>query len=135
MSVYGKQYSYNGETHYLSEWARITGISIYTLHKRVGDYGWPVERAFTEKPNRNREKVRYGKRSYTYSELSRLSPIGISPGTLRDRIVKRHMSIHDALTTPSQKEGHTTNALKKDRMAKDCCYPNCDNCPYDDCMS
>lgn len=129
MSVYGKQYSYNGEAHYLSEWSKITGIALCTLRKRIVDYKWDMGRALSEKPKRRQVN------GYSYAQLSRMSPIGISQGTVRHRIVEQHMNIHDALTTPSYREGHTTNAIKKDRMAKDCCYPNCDNCPYDDCKS
>lgn len=38
---------YNGETHTLAEWARITGISYHKLKDRINKCGWDVERALT----------------------------------------------------------------------------------------
>lgn len=39
--------TYDGETHTLAEWGRITGISQYTILKRVRTLGWTVEEALT----------------------------------------------------------------------------------------
>lgn len=41
--------TYNGETHTVSEWSKITGISRSTLQHRLV-HGWTVERMLTEKP-------------------------------------------------------------------------------------
>lgn len=38
-------YSYNGESHCLSEWAQIKGIKYSTLKARINTYGWDFERA------------------------------------------------------------------------------------------
>lgn len=38
-----------GETHTVAEWSDIKGIPDQTLRARVLRYGWPVERALTEK--------------------------------------------------------------------------------------
>lgn len=38
---------YNGETHCLSEWGDVLGISSKVLEHRINRYGWTVERAFT----------------------------------------------------------------------------------------
>lgn len=38
---------YNGETHTLSEWSRITGISASAIRSRIDKRGWSVERALT----------------------------------------------------------------------------------------
>lgn len=40
---------FNGETHTISEWSEITGITRRTLNKRINN-GWSPERALTEKP-------------------------------------------------------------------------------------
>ena len=48
-------YNYNGETHSLSEWARMIGISPNTLYCRIVIYKWPIERAMTEKNNKKRK--------------------------------------------------------------------------------
>ena len=43
--------TYKGETHTVSEWSRITGISRSTLqHRLVHD--WPIERMLTQKPKK-----------------------------------------------------------------------------------
>lgn len=39
--------TYEGETHCLSEWGEILGISAKVLGHRLNTYGWSVERAFT----------------------------------------------------------------------------------------
>lgn len=47
--------TFNNETRCVSEWAEITGINKSTISKRVGEYGWSVDRALSEMPNpRNR---------------------------------------------------------------------------------
>lgn len=40
--------TYNNETHSLSKWARITGISKHTLYTRYKN-GWGVEKMLTTK--------------------------------------------------------------------------------------
>jgi len=39
--------TYNGETHTISEWARILDISRLTLSNRIINLGWSIEEAFT----------------------------------------------------------------------------------------
>lgn len=41
--------TYNGETHTVSEWARITGIGRSTISNRVNRDGWSAEKALTTK--------------------------------------------------------------------------------------
>lgn len=41
-----KTYTYNGETHYLSEWAAILNIKKATLANRIKQ-GWSIEKAFS----------------------------------------------------------------------------------------
>lgn len=42
-----RQIEYNGETHTLTEWAKITGINKQTLQMRLDNMGWSIERALT----------------------------------------------------------------------------------------
>ena len=49
-----RQITFNGETHNLRDWSRITGISKYILADRIYKYKWDVERALTEKPRAHR---------------------------------------------------------------------------------
>lgn len=47
---------YNGETHTISEWARITGIGKCCIRRRIVKQGWSVEDALTIPPNGKRSK-------------------------------------------------------------------------------
>lgn len=38
---------YNGETHTIREWAKITGMTYYVLYARLVTRSWAVDRAFT----------------------------------------------------------------------------------------
>lgn len=49
-SVAGARFEAFGEAHTLGEWARISGISYYTLYKRVRENGWTIERALKTRP-------------------------------------------------------------------------------------
>lgn len=40
---------FNGETHTMAEWAKITGINYQTLRTRLDRYKWSIERSLTEK--------------------------------------------------------------------------------------
>lgn len=49
--------TYKGETHSLSDWSRILGLSFHLLSNRINRYGWSVENAFeTPKSNKGRKK-------------------------------------------------------------------------------
>ena len=39
--------TFHGETHTIAEWARIVGIKVDTLERRINAHGWSVERALT----------------------------------------------------------------------------------------
>jgi hypothetical protein len=43
-----RRVTFNGQTLCVTEWAERTGISQYTIYKRL-DAGWPIERALTKK--------------------------------------------------------------------------------------
>lgn len=49
--------TFKGETHSVSEWSRITGISRHTLSNRIHVYGWSVEKTLTV-PNGGGKKWR-----------------------------------------------------------------------------
>ena len=42
-----KLYTYEGETHNLTDWSKITGIKQQTLYGRINSYGWSFEKAIT----------------------------------------------------------------------------------------
>lgn len=130
MSVYGKRYTYNGKTQYLSEWAKETGISLWTLKKRIENYGWSLERAFTERIRPHNQVVFRGKK-FSYRELG--DAYGITAGTLRERTAVRGMPVAEALTLPVRSERHNAKGIK--RMADGCIYPDCWHCPFEDCRT
>ena len=39
---------YNGESHTLEEWSRITGIASNTIRMRLDEYKWDVEKSLTK---------------------------------------------------------------------------------------
>ena len=41
--------TYEGETHTITEWSKITGIKRKIISQRVNNLGWSIERALTEK--------------------------------------------------------------------------------------
>ena len=43
-----KQFTYQGETLHLSDWARRFDVSMKLLYKRIYEYGWSFEKALTE---------------------------------------------------------------------------------------
>lgn len=45
--------TYNGETLTLAQWSERCGINKNTLQARICKYGWSVERALTENPEKN----------------------------------------------------------------------------------
>lgn len=44
--------TFRGDTKCVMEWAEILDINVVTLHARLFRYGWPIERALTEKVRR-----------------------------------------------------------------------------------
>lgn len=42
--------TWNGQTHCVAEWARITGIKEVTLLARIRRYKWPIEKALSSIP-------------------------------------------------------------------------------------
>lgn len=48
---------YEGSTHTISEWARITGINKHTIRRRIDTYGWSVQKALTEPLHHKRNKT------------------------------------------------------------------------------
>jgi hypothetical protein len=47
--------THNGETHSITEWAKITGLRANTITIRLRD-GWTVERTLTEKASPKQRK-------------------------------------------------------------------------------
>lgn len=99
----------NGETHCLTEWAEIKGISVRTLFKRIHGLGWSEERAITEPICRHRSNkiITVGEQSMSVSEWSKVT--GIPESTLRSRL-SCGWNAERAVSTPLSNTGPKRNA-------------------------
>lgn len=91
------KYTYQGETHGISEWARILNISRGLLKDRITKLHWDIERAFTTPP-RKCQPIEYNGEVHTWQEWSDIT--GISKDTLQGRYYTLRWSIEETLTTP-----------------------------------
>jgi hypothetical protein len=73
-----KRIEYNGETHTISEWSDKTGIPRKTLEKRLGKYGWPVERALTTPSKHHWNIIEYNGEKKTIRQWSKERGIPVS---------------------------------------------------------
>ncbi len=93
--------THNGITLNTSQWAKKVGISQALLQKRIGDLGWSVDRALTEKTSGTNTIIFNGE-SKRLSEWAKA--IGCKPHTLLARL-DRGWSLDKALTTPPRATG------------------------------
>lgn len=92
---------YNGETHTIKEWSRITGLSDDTIGHRI-KYGWTIEDTLTKAVRERRPSsmpIEYNGEVHTIAEWSRIT--GISYTALVQRFQKG-WQVEDALTTPTR---------------------------------
>ena len=95
---------YKGETHTVSEWSKITGISAKTIWWRINT-GWSVEDALTTKAimgannKANQYYVTFNGETKCISEWARIT--GINRGTLLARI-RYGWSVERTLTTKAR---------------------------------
>lgn len=101
--------TFNGETHTLQEWSRITGIDRRTIYKRIEQYGWQIKDALTKptKPKRDSNEllIEFQQEKHTLSEWAR--KLNISRGTLKSRFAMG-WSVERTFTAPvnyKNKEG------------------------------
>lgn len=95
--------TFNGETHTMAEWARITGLSYYVLRARI-TRGWSIERALTEPAGTNYRHARsitFNGETHTIREWAHI--LNIKESTLSTRINGYGWPIERALTEPVQK--------------------------------
>jgi hypothetical protein len=70
MSENAKKYTFDGMTHTLSEWSKITGIPHRMLNTRLRE-GWTFQRAITTNPRRSsNDQIDINGRKFTICELS-----------------------------------------------------------------
>lgn len=81
-----KKYDWKGKKLCLSEIAEIEGIADKTIHRRVLEYGWSIERAVLQPIGKFKSKIKVNGTHYTFKELS--DETGIKEQTLRSRYAK-----------------------------------------------
>lgn len=93
-----RHFTYNGETHTVAEWARITGISKNYIYGGLSR-GWSFEDIILRKPKSNARGKLYecGGESHTLIEWSRKT--GLSSTAILYRL-KKGWSVERALTEP-----------------------------------
>jgi hypothetical protein len=87
--------TFRGKTQTLHEWASELGIKSRTLHSRLQDYGWSIEKAFTTPvEKRTKRNVTYMGITMSLSEWS--NRLGISYKLLYKRIYLQGWSVEKA---------------------------------------
>lgn len=93
-----KNLTYNGETHSIAGWSRITGIDQTCLYHRLFKSNWSIEKALTTKSTPfKKHLITYNGETHSIAEWSRIT--GIKQSTIRQRISLRKWSVEKALTT------------------------------------
>ena len=92
---FNRNITFNGETHTLTEWSRICGISISSLYYRIRS-GWELEKVFGT-PSTERLFVTINGETKTPAEWERV--YGVSRKTVWER-VKNGWNPVDAVTIP-----------------------------------
>lgn len=102
------QYTINGETHTMSEWCDIYHAPLGRVHSRVYWLHWDIEKALTEKPQREIRLATINGVTKTVSQWA--DEIGIPRSTVFQRL-KYGYSIEEAL----KKENFITNGNRTKR--------------------
>lgn len=93
------KYEYQGESHSISEWARILNMPRGLLKDRITKLHWDIEKAFITPP-RKCESIEYNGEVHTWLEWSVIT--GIPKNTLQGRYYTMKWSIEKTLKTPIQ---------------------------------
>lgn len=87
--------TYNGQTHTIAEWSKITGIPFKIIQSRICSYGWGIEKALTTPVNSHRRKFIVDGVEKSLKQLS--AEYQINYHTLYNRIYTRGYSLARAL--------------------------------------
>lgn len=117
-------FCHDGKSGTIQQWARWSGMSYSTLQKRLRVM--PISEALAMGVHKNGKKptlaVEYQGETIYLTELAK--KVGVKCETLRARIVKG-MPVEEAVKKPIR---HWSRKTK-------CTYPDCDRCPYEDCIA
>jgi hypothetical protein len=94
--------TFNGETHTLAEWGRITGIDEYTIGQRLNDFGWSIEKSLTTPSRREGILLTYNNETHNITDWSKI--VGIKAPTIYRRI-KQGWEVERALTQKVNRKG------------------------------
>ncbi|CCB65394.1 hypothetical protein [Hyphomicrobium sp. MC1] len=98
-------YTCNGETHTISEWAKLTGLSVCTVRERIKK-GTPLDRPKGWKPSQDHKPMRPFKRPYfSLSNGGFLkappTPVALNTVAIEDRGVGQNFSTRPKTGRPS----------------------------------
>lgn len=100
---------YRGEEKPLIEWCEILGLEYDTIHDRITERNWSVEKAFET----------HSKKENSFYSMCKKH--GVNPITVYDRIHKLGWSLDDALNTPSLGRGANSTSYNPLQFGKGKC--------------
>lgn len=89
--------TYKGSQYTMRELAELTGIKVYTLHRRICILGWDVERAVDTPVRTKHHKcfIEYQGKQWTVTQLAEYS--GVGRRTLYARIYNYGWTVEEAV--------------------------------------
>ena len=112
---HARTYTFNGETHTISEWASIIGISFTSLCKRLNNPDITLEEALTKPKQGMSNLLTFQGKTLPLWQWAK--ELGIPGDTLWARIKHSHWPIDKALTTPVRHYiRHDVNENGKDNV-------------------
>ena len=109
---HARVYTFQGETHTISEWASIIGISVASLCKRLKDENMTLEEALIKPKHGMSNPLTFQGKTLPLWQWAK--ELGISGDTLWKRIKYSHWPVDKALTTPVRHYNcHVSNDKKK----------------------
>lgn len=125
--------TYKGVTKALKAWAKEYGIRPEVLYGRYVNHQWDFEKALIT-PARQPKRYEYRGKMYTVGGLADLHG-DISHAGMDFRL-RRGWSTEKAVNTPNLKPTFKNPEMQKKNMKKPkgCTDPDCDKCPYPECV-
>lgn len=93
-----KLITYNGETHTVTQWAEIYGLSVDSLFKRIEIYGFSFEEAIKTPCEKRERKITYKGKTQNLKQWA--EELRIPYYALRSRLNKLHWTVSKAFETP-----------------------------------
>lgn len=98
--------TFNGETHTLIEWEKITGIDNQTLYLRAVKRHWPAERLLTEPPRTTTQGREYCLSDGTALSLTKIAALsGVNKDTAWRRLNRLGWSVEECIAGKHEATG------------------------------